>query len=199
MSDPYCQVCRGRRSVVLPLYPQLEAVLIEASPPEDFLKPSSKTFPCPECEDQVTIRQVQSISEFTTVQVSNEDALRAHTERGLAHACVDGLIRGGFFKFEHGLGPRKFPPTTISRATLLAVPVDRADTLDKRIAKNRERLAVRVRDKAIALIQNWGSYYHRTWIEKDQAYREIDEAYKSVLEEDKDAPARDDGEDREFG
>lgn len=175
-----CDVCRGSQKIRLPVWPSLSATAIRH---EDsaIVTVSHREYPCPECADVTRLERVQAAREETfAASYIKAEGFIEHVKDGLAHQLAGYLLRNGFIRFERGPEDEQEMRFAM-RATVGVVRPNQLDNLEERIAERQTEVAQEVVAEAERQINNWGSYYGHRDISKDQAAREVREAFGAVL------------------
>lgn len=96
---PYCDVCRGEKTIRVACWPAMEA-----SPVEDYdtavstQSVPSKEFPCPQCS-MVPFKRVRAMKVTTAYPVETFAKMQVPIERGLAARFGEYLMREGLIRF----------------------------------------------------------------------------------------------------
>jgi hypothetical protein len=181
MTSENCPVCRGRKTITLPLHSPVTVVL-DAIPPE-ISAASSRDYPCPECSEQVAIERVGIVKQrgILRQQIKVPD-YRKHVEEVLARKLGEELAKRGYITFSEV--PRPLTDDGIDDIALCAVIGVLAPTgtisLEERAAEKQDEFAAEAAKLAEKAICNWGSDYGETHILKDRAIAEIHGAIKMV-------------------
>jgi len=95
---PYCDVCRGEKTVNLAVWPLMELSGEAAETEVSITNPTFKEFPCPQC-CMVPFKRVRATKVTTTYPASDFAKLQMPIERGLAARFGEYLYREGLIKF----------------------------------------------------------------------------------------------------
>lgn len=192
MADP-CDICGGRRIIVLPVMPRLSLSVQDASFEPYATTITKREFPCPQCaptthEDRIDVATVESEQTIRGPGLMHGRGFRDAMKRDVAHGIAHFLLDHGYINFQWRepvsiSDAECFPPPELSvRGTVGVVAPAVVASMEQRIAERQVEVAAEVVAEAAHLIGNWGSYYGHTSLSKSDAYREIDQALKNVLE-----------------
>lgn len=174
-----CDICRGYGKVRLPVYAPMRAVMVPDAAP--VMEESSREYPCPKCADVTRLERVQAARQetFAPTYIKDEDFID-HIRHSLAHQIAGFLLENGYIKFERSPDDERNMRFGM-RATVGVVRPNQLDNLEERIAERQTEIASAVAQEAERQINNWGSYYGRAQIDKDQATRFVRESLGYVL------------------
>lgn len=189
-----CDICGGRGHIRLPVLRKVSAAWhIGLAAPEAILRDTTRTYPCPECAEQLADDD-KIVTLVGTYEVSEADYERypaevsRHALLALSHSAAEEIARSG--QMEVTKGPGRVGHGTVSLSGRLGVvSKKRVSTLDQRAVKRMEQLLGDALSKATDSISNWGSHYTGDDgpIRKAEAMRFVREAFQKSLEEAREA------------
>ncbi len=192
MRRPTCEVCRGAKTIRLPLY-RLKRLseLVHYDPMS--AEPSSRQYPCPECSETVPQERLAIMECCVTIDshyAINPEIMR-YAKEDASGSLVSALLDGDFIQFRRGPDDPARRTSSIV-ATVGVVSKTHVATLEQRIATDREGLTREIIEDASRQIYNWNSHYVGPSgnIPKSQAIMELREAVARILKTDSHYPKR---------
>lgn len=178
-----CEICRGERFIRLPRYRSVTSAHFEANQIES-IDASYGTFPCPECAGEYGVDRVSTVTVGATVRVPYKDMEdsknRPYWQQDIADSIGRELLRAGLIKFyEAPIGEEAGFEVRVY-GTIGAVAPTQVATMDQRVSQAALSIAYEVVDSAQAEIRNWGSYYGRHEIAKNDACTFVKQAADRV-------------------
>lgn len=186
-----CDICGGRRIIVLPVMPRLSLSVQDASFEPYATTITKREFPCPQCaptthEDRIDVATVGSEQTVRGPGLMHDRVFRDAMEREVAHGIAHFLLDHGYINFQWRepvsiSDAECFPPPELSvRGTVGVVAPAVVASMEQRIAERQEEFAAEVVEEAIRQIDHWGSYYGHTGLSKAQAADSVRTAVKGV-------------------
>lgn len=180
----YCDVCQGRRTIVLPLYPRIDYSKLPER--ELVIDASRKTFPCPQCGDAAPVDRVLHLGYDSQFPENERDtpAMEAASRKAIALEMGKRLLDAGLITFR--TRNRGIEGFTVEGKIAVVSPKTCA-TLEERIAERQMDVAKELAAEIQRQIANWGSAYDRDNIGKATAGYLIGESVKKIVAERKPA------------
>lgn len=168
-----CEVCRGQRYIRLPIYRET-AILSDPFEAPISCEASYKQYPCPECSISAPVERVHLIEAHVRVVLHKGMPVYGieHAKRTAAYMLIDQLERSGAILFRRGTETaedRAYEVAAPLIATLAVASTADAVRIEDRIKADREPYARAIVEEACAQIDNWGSDYSFTIMEKSDA------------------------------
>lgn len=182
----YCGVCHGRRLISLRTTPEFNAQITEVHEVK-INTTTYEEYPCPACAPHAPVERVDVIEYEADVRadrdLGDDPDYRAGIMRQMATRLGRGMLEKGHISFtespiekdNYGFDKRKFI------ARIGVVSTGQAATMQDRIEKHQNALALEVIDEAKRQICIWGSDYNWQSIRKDDAMRMVSESLQIVL------------------
>lgn len=178
-----CDICRGARTIRLPIHRPVEVSYKAAEISATDVVSMYREFPCPNCTPTVDDNHILQMNAELQAQVEY-DLDPKYEDYIQRHACAmlaEQLHRSGLVTFRKS-EPDQFGVRQV-RASFGVVTTAVVQSLEQRIAERQMDVAGDVAEKAIAAINNWGSFYRHESLQKDDASRFIMEALRDVREQ----------------
>lgn len=183
MTGEPCEICRGMKTVRLPIYRRITAWTgqeTETSPERGY-----REFPCPACGESVAVDQLYIVRQDCLIDAARrgEEAFTRMAMQETADQLARSLMESGYIVYT--ISPEN--PFHMSRKVMATVAVaapEKTRSLATQIEAASEGLAREVADEAKSRVCVWGSHYHGREggvIDKSIALQFIDEALKEVL------------------
>lgn len=180
MTSNRCDICRGARTIKLPVYRSTTVAFTEAMGCPHRIDASSREFPCPECGESAPLERISALTEVSEFASDIKDpTYMQHVQRSMARALSEQLIEAGLIAFK--VGPAdKYTLRTSIKATIGAVSPRVVASLEQRIAERQMDVARKVALRAGAIINSWGAAYGDEGLPKTVATRALSEAMEAI-------------------
>lgn len=178
---PVCEVCRGRKTIRLPLYRPASVVPFDATPRAIASDDTYRDYPCPECAPTVQADKVQVIECYVEADTRYEGAegYRRHIVGNAARQIAEEIERAGLMRIQ-SVPLRGRDDINTYRMTVGVVPPKVVAEKDKQQLAASIAFAQEVINLAAKEINNWGSYYEQTYIDKARAAIFMGEALREI-------------------
>jgi hypothetical protein len=176
-----CEVCRDRQTIRLPLHKMAVAASFYADAPPEIAGPSHRDYPCPECAPLAPKEKVRVVECHFQADTRHEadPRYREHLVKNAARAIGDAIEEMGLMRLQSATAD-SHELTRGYRVTVGVVAPKVIADLDAERQAAEQKFATSVVEIAIKDIDNWGSYYGNTRIDKDRAADFLREALKKA-------------------
>ena len=169
-----CGFCDGSRTIRLA--ERRRPVMRETDDPAFEPMANVRTFPCPACGDVAPMQRVGFLcAEVDGHERIPEDVMLQQAARALARE----VLKNGGIALRRTKEP-DFMGRIEYRATMAVVMPRDVATFEARVAERQNEVAAAVVASASAKIANQGAYYGWKTIDKEQAFRLLDEALREA-------------------
>jgi hypothetical protein len=178
---PYCDICRGERVVLMPVYPPVTFSHAKNSLGAVSKSISTRKLPCPQCV-MVPEERLEVFSEMRAYDSYGDDpGFMSAVRRSMAHELVDQMIEAGFFRFKQSATDPITAKFKIELSVGFVHP-DRVTSLEKRVRANQEVVAAMVVAEARKTIARWDSFFTglEGGIRKSIAMDAVTDAFQNV-------------------
>jgi uncharacterized protein with PIN domain len=185
MKKSPCPICRGSRTIRLPLYREMAVSFDPNITMQTTMEETSRQYPCPECAPKASEDNVAMVKYGAELAVHDEGPeYERYARKSLAHSLVDAILRNGYIAFTKGERDT-WQRTQMMRATLGVVSAATVASMEQRIAARQMNVAAQLVDAAAHEIRIWAMHFtgDEGNISKGQAVDAIARAFKRLATE----------------
>lgn len=181
-----CDICEGARVIKLPVRRELVVSDISASLSLE-MDEAYRTYPCPQCAEQVGIGVMQACAvdhDTSKKLLDGSPGFRGHVHSGIARDIGARLLKDGLIRFEGrdtDYQPRYGGGGKVVRGTVIVAPPIKIDTLAEKVAENQLAIATRAALIMLEEVQVWGSEIGVGSLTKPHISRIIRDALQKVI------------------
>ncbi len=171
-----CIVCRGAKTVRLPVYVMAVADFDPYSAPV-ACEPGHREYPCPECSAGVPYERLGLVKGSRDAGAGDGRYLAA-VRLSLARELATVMVERGMIRFEQDKPDWRGIFQT--RAVVGVVAPSVVATFEERVAERQFEVAQAVVEATEAEISNWGSFYGIQTVNKSEAVGWMRQALQKV-------------------
>lgn len=173
-----CEICRGSRTIRLPIYRPL-AVSDDVRSARDMVR----EYPCPECCGMVPENRISVVAKHSMLGMEYARHLQIRTAIHAQMAAKIGrfLLENNLIRFDEGKEDVS-SGTVLFKGTVGVVSPKHVASIEERASESQEQFAREVLSDAMTRIDNWGSAYGQDWIYKTQVGDSLREALLAAID-----------------
>ena len=173
-----CEICCGERIIRVPVYCEVATEPNIRTPLE---RPGYREYPCPECMDSSVpferLGLIKNVQDGPSRLSKSENFLKSIRARA-AQEIGMGMLERGYIRFEQSEPDSR--GIFQMRATVGAVSPVHVAKLEERVRARQFEVAGAAIAEAISQVNNWGSEYRVSTVQKEQAAHLLRDALQIV-------------------